>query len=118
MSETPTPRTDALCGPPMPSEREWYDFARQLERELAEKEREVERLKAQLHEWDEALSENSDYEGDDAPWQTMRHEFDKLRAENARLRKELDVIGSILRQQDSPSFLEMVNEWIDDQKPG
>jgi DNA repair exonuclease SbcCD ATPase subunit len=58
---------------------------------------EIKRLREELagcrHEeeqWDLALSEYSEYEGDEAPWNTMRNEFNQLRAQLDKSEKMMD----------------------------
>lgn len=64
--------------------------ARQLERELAEERAENERLKEEITLWEEALADNSEYEGDDAPWDTMQNEFARRDSELTQLKAQLE----------------------------
>lgn len=56
-------------------------------------------LKNEIEEWELALSENSEYEGDEAPWDTMRNEFIKLRAAMERVR---DAATTLIRYKNQP----------------
>jgi hypothetical protein len=54
---------------------------------------------SQLEEWDLALSEHSEYEGDEAPWHTMRDEFANRDEQIAKLKAELGALRSAFCQE-------------------
>ena len=66
---------------------------------LATLEAERDAANSQLEEWDSALAEYSDYEGDDAPWDTMHNEFtrrdEQIKALSAEVQKLRDALESM-----------------------